>query len=135
MTSSKKVDIDRNGKTQRNRIPPALVTYLEQGKTYQSLSVRDLLEARDAYHVFLTRKTNVVGTAIGKYRVRKKGVTAKAPRTLENSEVQAYSWPCVLVFVDNWVDDADFGKETGPSRNDYLPRRSISLMAGKSPCA
>src|SRR3954453_22184777 len=29
----------------------------------------------------------------------------KPPRTLGNSEVRAYSWPCVLVFVEVWREE------------------------------
>src|ERR1700751_3175946 len=37
---------------------------------FQSLSLRDLLEARDLYHWHLSNKPNVVGTAVGLYRIR-----------------------------------------------------------------
>lgn len=111
-------------------MPNALETYLEEGKMYHSLSVSDLLEARDAYHVFLTRKKNVIGTAIGKYRMRKKGVPSRAAKTLENSEVRNYSWPCVLVFVMDWIDDEKFGKPGTASYNDYIPKR-LNLPNGR----
>ncbi len=88
-------------------------SYLETGEAYWTLSIRDLLEARDAYHVFLMRKRNVVGTAIGKVRFRKDGVSPSAPKTLQNSEIRAYSWPCVLVFVSEWIPPGAFGKEGG----------------------
>lgn len=100
-----------------------LESYLEQGRAYHTLTLRDLVEARDAYHVFLTRKKNVIGTAIGKYRIRKNGVPMKAAKTLENSEVRSYSWPCVLVFVDDWIDEAKFGKTKKALSSDYLPQR------------
>ena len=32
--------------------------------------MRDLLEARDAYHVHLAHLANVIATAIGRYRIR-----------------------------------------------------------------
>jgi hypothetical protein len=105
-------------------------TYLEEGKMYHSLSVKDLLEARDAYHVFLTRKQNVIGTAIGKYRIRKKGVSKKTPKTLENSEVTNYSWPCVLVFVEEWIPDEKFGKKDSASYTDYIQKR-LNLPDGR----
>jgi hypothetical protein len=84
-------------------------------REYGSLSIRDLIEARDAYHMHLTHLESVVGTAIGKYRIREKEDNAKHadkpsgygaitdPRTLENSVVKPWSWPCVLVFVDEWL--------------------------------
>ncbi len=81
---------------------------------FNSLSVRDLLEARDAYHVHLAHLENVVATAIGRYRIRKgdpdiddPGFRAPReqapPRTLASSEVRPWSWPCLLVFVDRWL--------------------------------
>lgn len=96
--------------------------YLDDEKRYQSLSIRDILDARDAYHVFLMRKKNVIGTAIGKYRPRKTGVDKKEPKTLENTELRSYSWPCVMVFVENWIAEEKFGKR-GASNDDYLPQR------------
>jgi hypothetical protein len=40
-------------------------------RNFAALSTRDLLEARDQYHWHLIHKPNVVGTAIGLYRIRK----------------------------------------------------------------
>ena len=37
---------------------------------FRSLSIKDLLEARDLYHFHLLNKANVVGTAIGLYLIR-----------------------------------------------------------------
>jgi hypothetical protein len=67
----------------------------------------------------------VVGTAIGLYLIRRddpwperKGQTARhssndaecprQKRTLANSEVREYSWPCVIVLVRKWEDPAAF---------------------------
>src|SRR5262245_7063856 len=36
---------------------------------FSSLSLRDLLDARDAYHVHLSHLENVVATAIGRYLI------------------------------------------------------------------
>src|SRR3954465_1981128 len=85
---------------------------------YAALSLRDLLDARDQYHIHLMRHPNVVATAIGYYRIRKGDsrpgetpiVKNKSKRTLENSELRPYSWPAVLVFVSNWIDAEEFGK-------------------------
>jgi hypothetical protein len=79
------------------------------------LTLRDLLEAREAYHVHLTRLDNVVATAVGFYRIRKNDPDADNPasagvrpftnrglRTLENSVVTEWSVPAVLVFVRQW---------------------------------
>ena len=98
------------------------MSYLEEGKKYQSLSIKDLLEARDAYHVFLMRKKNVIGTAIGKYRPRKNCIPKTEPKTLENTEIRNYSWPCVMVFVENWIVEEKFGKPRGAAIDDYLPK-------------
>jgi len=40
-------------------------------RDYSSLSVHDLLDARDAYHVYLASLEHVVATAIGRYRIHK----------------------------------------------------------------
>lgn len=96
-------------------------TILEQGKNYQTLSIRDLLEARDAYHVFLTRKKNVIGTAIGKYRCRL-NQKESGPKSLENTEIRSYSWPCVLVFVENWINEESFGRKNEVTTNEFIPQ-------------
>jgi len=85
---------------------------------FHSLSVRDLLDARDQFHVHLAHKPNVFSTAVGRYFIRdsdaKKGDAAQRhhlkreakakPRTLQNSSVKDdFSWPCVLVFVNQWL--------------------------------
>ncbi len=81
---------------------------------FSHLSVRDLVEARDQFHVHLMNKKNVVATAIGRYLIRlsdldKDGKFKPAPddvylqnpkRALDNSMVIDISWPCVLVLVD-----------------------------------
>ena len=79
---------------------------------FDQLTLRDLLDARDLYHVHLMQHPNVVATALGRYRIRKtdswpnqKGLGKKHgtfPRTLENSEVRYYSWPAIMVFVSRW---------------------------------
>jgi len=87
-------------------------------RKFFSLSVKDLLEARDAYHVHLAHLDNVFATAIGRYLIRTNdpnqvhrtdGPTPDTPRTLTNSVVRDCSWPCVLVFVDQWRLRNDFG--------------------------
>lgn len=80
---------------------------------FSSLGVRDLLEARDQYHVHLANLEHVVGTAVGRYRIRYKDADYRdptaivpdadqRPRSLDNSGVRSWSWPCVLVFVRKW---------------------------------
>ena len=98
------------------------MTVLDLTYDYSRLSLTDLLQARDTYHYHLLSKANVVGTAVGLYLIRKeeewpqrKGEGKKPrnkktyARTLTNSEVRDYSWPCVLAFVRNWEDEQAFG--------------------------
>ena len=102
---------------------------------FHALNLRDLLEAREAYHVHLSHLDNVLATAVGLYRIRtseiKKSGPEKAanlkptdpkaePRTLSNSQVVAgYSWPCVMVFVRAWQQPDDFRA----SPDQVIPRR------------
>jgi len=89
---------------------------------YASLSVEDLLDGREACHLQLSHTTDVIATAIGLYRIRttdpdgkhfqpaKKAAGARGKlgaRRLENTVVQPWSWPCVLVFVRQWLDKQD----------------------------
>ena len=98
------------------------MTVLDLSYNFANLSVHDLLEARDTYHYHLLSKANVVGTAIGLYLIRKEEAWPKRkgegksppnkktyPRTLSNSEVRDYSWPCILAFVRSWVAEDAFG--------------------------
>src|SRR5215510_2484068 len=107
-------------------------TLFKSSCNYASLSLKDLLEARDLFHYHLLSKKNVVATAIGLYRIRKEdpwpsqkrpeGDTSKGqkPRwTLFNSEIRPYSWPCIYVFVSNWEKEEQLAKEN-PS--DVVPK-------------
>src|SRR5262245_128220 len=95
-------------------------------RDYSMLSLRELIAARELYHLHLMAKQHVVGTAVGRYLIRKSDPwpgdreqlvkhdtrqhamsSKKEPRTLGNSELRPYSWPCVLAFVDKWVDAAN----------------------------
>ncbi|MGZ3458811.1 MAG: hypothetical protein ACXU86_09955 [Archangium sp.] len=88
---------------------------LLKSRDFSSLSIKDLLEAREAYHVHLAHLDSVVATAIGRYRIRREDPdadnpnaapvqwSASKPRTLANTVVRHWSWPCVLVFVDRWM--------------------------------
>ena len=73
---------------------------------FRSLNVRDLLDARDQFHVHLAQKVNVLSTAIGLFLIRDKDKDSKrytgwapndrrrrkAPeRTLSNSSVKDWS--------------------------------------------
>jgi hypothetical protein len=102
---------------------------------FSHLSLRDLLDARDQYHVHLMRRSNVVATAIGRYRIRvndswptERGpgeIHGKYPRTLENSQVRVYSWPAILVFVKKWESPTEL------SPSELVPK-SIDLPDGRS---
>ena len=88
---------------------------------FESLSLKDLLDARDLFHFHLMSKADVVATAVGLYRIRKDSPWPskehpktshtldhkKERRTLFNSEIRPYSWPCVYVFVSNWESQTD----------------------------
>src|SRR5262245_52365764 len=109
-------------------------------RAFASLSVKDLLDAREAYHTHLLHLDNVVATAIGRYRFvkddpkdaqdasdafdfdeSKRG--RENTRTLANSTVRVDSWPCLMVFVDSWIPPEQFSKkvdEIVPPRL-YLP--------------
>jgi hypothetical protein len=98
---------------------------------FDKLSLRDLLDARDLYHVHLMHHANVLATAIGLYRIRerdswpdKKGKAKRHytyPRTLKNSQVRYYSWPCILVFVEKWEEPKDLEKGDLVPKTLYLP--------------
>ena len=97
-----------------------LSNYISLSSPFAQLSLRDLLEARDRHHVDLMNHPNVVATALGRYRIRKADswptntslgkIHGTGVRTLENSEVRPYSWPAILVIVDEWTSNADLAK-------------------------
>lgn len=129
--------------------PPAdLPPRFRSRPDYHSLSVRDLVDARDAYHIHLSNKEHVVATAIGLYRIRKgdffeanpPGTPLPAnyerpsgPRDLFNSVVKPWSWPCVLVFVDRWVDRNAWrsGAASAEMEPDQFIPRSLYLSDGR----
>ena len=45
--------------------------YLSLPNHFVLLSLRDLLAAREQFHLHLMHKQNVVATAVGRYRIRK----------------------------------------------------------------
>jgi hypothetical protein len=120
--------------TQRTvRIPEATS---QESSDFTNLSLKDLIEARDLYHFHLMSKANVVGTAVGLYLIRNDEKwprshsnddttisNNKAPRTLENSQVREYSWPCILVLVREWIDADDFGQRGNPPPWAAVPNR------------
>ncbi|MER9191223.1 hypothetical protein [Mesorhizobium australicum] len=85
---------------------------------FSSLSIKDLLDAREAYHLHLSHLDTVYATAIGRYLIRDTDPNSKdathrsdpytlGPRTLTNSSMKDWSWPCVLVFVRHWFSPAE----------------------------
>jgi hypothetical protein len=110
---------------------------MQDGYDFTSLSLKDLIEARDLYHFHLMSKTKVVGTAVGLYLIRQKEDWPKAqgqgfsppnkltyPRTFKNSEVRDYSWPCIIVIVREWIKEGDFsGGKNQPAPWDSVPKR------------
>jgi len=91
---------------------------------FSSLSLKDLIEARDLFHYHLMNKKNVVATAVGLYRIRRgdpwpnKGHPKENThsskgdrRTLFNSEIRPYSWPCVYAFVSDWQQESDLSRK------------------------
>jgi len=50
-------------------------------------------------------------------------------RTLENSEIRPYSWPCILVFVDEWVELSDF--KSGKYHPDDMVPKTLYLPDGR----
>ena len=104
---------------------------------FHSLSLRDLLEARDLYHLHLTERKGVVATAIGRYLIRQNdswpnqwpAVKGKGPKTLANVHIRPYSWPCVLVFVEKWISEHEL-KEHGYKATDVLPN-ALHMPNGK----
>ena len=97
---------------------------------YDQLSLRDLLDARDQYHLHLMRHKNVVATALGRYRIR---ISDSWPnragegkrhgtgvRTLRNSQVRPYSWPAILVFVKQWEDPKSLAPDDVVPKTLYL---------------
>ena len=117
-------------------------TLFKSSSNFASLSLKDLTEARDLFHYHLMNKKNVVATALGLYRIRKsdpwpskshpdssrRRKALSERRTLFNSEVRPYSWPCVYVFVSSWEYEEKLAK-TDPS--DVVPK-SLYLPDGRS---
>jgi len=95
--------------------------YFTGRRSFSALAVQDLLEAQEAYHVHLAHLDNVVATAIGRFRIREEDPDfseaqyevpsekergkghGSNPRTLSNTVVRPWSWPCLLVFVKHWM--------------------------------
>jgi hypothetical protein len=119
----------------QTRTPVVSKSVFPPRRDYASLSLKDLLDAREAYHVYLSQLDNVIATAIGRYCIHEDDWYASnppdrprpadkprvtAPRTLANSVIRPWSWPAVLVFVKQWDDPKDLKGNVVPSTL-YLP--------------
>jgi hypothetical protein len=110
---------------------PLLAPPVDPFKEYSTLSFRDLMEAREFCHRSLMKRQNVVGTALGRFLLRKKGVSKTSKKTLSNTEVTSRSWPCLLVFVKHWLTPDEFGsgdQEIDP--NEFI-RSSVEMPDGR----
>jgi hypothetical protein len=104
---------------------------------FHSLSLRDLLEARDLYHLHLTERKGVLATAVGRYLIRQTDswpnqrpvVKGTGPKTLANVHIRPYSWPCVLVFVEKWVSEHELHRY-GYKPTDVVPN-ALHMPNGK----
>lgn len=111
--------------------------YDPSSSKFKNLSLKDVIEARDVFHVHLMHKANVVATAVGRYLIRnsdmKDGVYRpdksfpRKPRRLDNSSVYDFSWSCVLVFVERWQDEGSLIHRDG----DNLVPKSIYMPDGR----
>lgn len=122
-----------------------MIDILGAERDYSSLSMRDLVDARDLYHFHLVNRKYVVGTAIGLYLIRDSdprpsdrhpdaadhgAAKIKEPRTLFNSSVRDYSWPCILVFVEKWVHENQFS--TGRLHPENMVPKTLYLPDGRT---
>jgi len=108
---------------------------------FNNLSIKDLVEARDLFHLHLLNKRNVIATAIGRYRILKTDPwpnskryknsleynPKKPARTIKNSEVRDYSWPCILVFISQWEKPDKLSK----AGQDELVPKCIYMPDGR----
>lgn len=114
---------------------------VDDNTNFHHLSIKDLVEARDTFHVHLMNKRNVIATAISRYRIRKddfvdeNGLKVYKPskdyprpvRTIENSIVTDFSWPCVIVFVKKWESETELIN----SETDNIIPKSIYMPDGR----
>src|SRR5712691_10047777 len=112
-----------------------LANFKSDDSDFAHLSLKDLVTARDLYHVYLMRHPNVVATAVGRYRIRKtdswpndkKQHRGTGVRRLDNSEVRPYSWPCILVLVETWQDPNEFA-----DRPSEIVPKTLFMPDGRS---
>ncbi|UPK24290.1 hypothetical protein [Bradyrhizobium sp. 195] len=121
-----------------HRQPPIdLSKFHTDDNDFAHLSLKNLIDARELFHIHLMRHPNVVATAIGRYRIRKgdswpharKKHHGKGVRRLDNSEIRPYSWPCILVFVSEWQNPSEFQSRPG----DLIPSTVFMPDGSKVP--
>lgn len=78
-------------------------------RSYRALRIEDIVQAQQIFHSDLVERTNVVATAVGKYR-RRRDEHDHGPKTLENTYVSAHAWPALMVFVRKWASQSEFHK-------------------------
>lgn len=115
--------------------------YLRTSTSFEQLSLKDLLEARELYHVQLMQHPNVIATAVGRYRIRSRDswpdehgpgkVHGTGVRTMANSEVRPYSWPAILVFVSKWYDEREFNGGRAKYDPDEVVPKALFLPDGR----
>jgi hypothetical protein len=117
---------------------------LSMHNEFSMLNLADLLAARERNHFELMRKPHVIGTAVGLYLIRKSDSwprkndgrrhAQRPPRTLDNSEVRDYSWPCILAFVDEWKSEHELPVNDRLPDSLYLDeRRKVPVCVVWSP--
>lgn len=121
-----------------HRQPPIdLSRFHSADNDFAHLSLKNLIDARELFHIHLMRHPNAVATAIGRYRIRKddswpharKKHHGKGARRLDNSEIRPYSWPCIMVFVSQWQTPSDFESHPG----DLIPATVFMPDGSKVP--
>jgi hypothetical protein len=123
----------REGTMGQSRTEIDLSRYQSADNDFAHLSLKNLVDARELFHIHLMRHPNVVATAIGRYRIRKSDSwphekharKGTGIRRLDNSEVRPYSWPSILVFVSKWENPDTFA-----SNPDELVPKTIFMPDG-----
>ncbi len=83
---------------------------------FHALNLRDLLDAREAYHVHLSHLDNVLATAVGLYRIR-------------TSETQASGTDAAAKLKPSWSPGATCRADAGPSAVASVSVRTRSTTA------
>ena len=117
-------------------------------RNFSSLSVRDLLEARDLYHYHLIHKANVVGTAIGLYLIRNTDpwpddkrsdadMKRRSDKPKEERGFQQFARAGLFLavhsrFVDTWVDEDQFGLGKKAIHPENMVPKTLYMPDGRT---